>query len=182
MKAPDIADKLRIVWLGSNYPLPGEYNMDNDIPSMNYVLEQDVEFELVTVRYAVNPGEPTGTSSVLVPYSELYEKMPGMGPKAIAPVTGRQGSEFTTFGDYSVNLFKHSEGWGGHGRSLFDLAAVAIVKNPRWGESYMIPAPVFKDGRWVEQPWNERKITVWQNFNRDEIIDDMFKTLRKAGR
>ena len=35
--APDIKDRVRIVWLGSNYPEPGEYNQINDIPSLNYI-------------------------------------------------------------------------------------------------------------------------------------------------
>ena len=38
-KAPDIASKVRVVWLGSNYPEPGEYNQENDEPSLNYILE-----------------------------------------------------------------------------------------------------------------------------------------------
>jgi purine nucleosidase len=50
MKEPAIAEKVRIVWLGSNYPEPGEHNQDWDIESMNYILDVDVPFEMVTVR------------------------------------------------------------------------------------------------------------------------------------
>ena len=32
-KNPAIASKIRIVWLGTNYPEPGEYNFENDIPA-----------------------------------------------------------------------------------------------------------------------------------------------------
>ena len=51
-KDPSIASKVRIVWLGSNYPAPGEYNQDNDIPSLNYILDVNVDFEIALVRYA----------------------------------------------------------------------------------------------------------------------------------
>ncbi len=59
-KEPAIADRVRVVWLGSNYPEPGEYNLDNDTVSMNYVLGTSVPFEIVTVRY----GKPSGTAAV----------------------------------------------------------------------------------------------------------------------
>ena len=54
-KDPSIAKKVRIVWLGSNYPAPGEYNQDNDPEALRYVLSTDVPFEMVlgAVRHAV---------------------------------------------------------------------------------------------------------------------------------
>src|SRR5258706_6634907 len=55
-KEPSIANTIRLVWLGSNYPEPGEYNMDNDTPSVNYVLGTNVEFEMGTIRYGKQNG------------------------------------------------------------------------------------------------------------------------------
>ncbi len=99
---PAIADRVRVVWLGANYPDPGEYNLDNDIPSMAYVLESGVPFEMVTVRY----GTSTGTAAVAVTQAEVNEKMPGLGPLAEEAVIGRHGGSFTNFGDYSVESFQ----------------------------------------------------------------------------
>lgn len=62
-KEPSIASTIRLVWLGSNYPEPGEYNQDNDTASVNYVLGTKVEFEIVTVRY----GSPTVRMSFDLP-------------------------------------------------------------------------------------------------------------------
>ena len=50
------------MWLGSNYPAPGEYNQDNDPESLRYVLSTDVPFEMVLVRY----GMPSGTDAIRV--------------------------------------------------------------------------------------------------------------------
>ena len=50
-KDPSFAERTKIVWLGSNYPKPGEYNQDNDTIAMNYVLNSNIPFEMVTVRY-----------------------------------------------------------------------------------------------------------------------------------
>lgn len=173
-KEPAIINHIRIVWLGSNYPEPGEYNQDSDIPSMNYVLSTNAPFEMVTVRY----GDPSGTAAIVISQSQINERMPGKGPRIEQPITGRHGGTYATFGDYSVSLFEHIHyDDEAKNRALFDLAAVAIVKNPDWAQARLHPCPVFTDGAWVEQPQNERKITVWENFDRQSIIDDLFRTL-----
>lgn len=170
-KEPSIAEKVRVVWLGSNYPESGEYNQDNDTASMNYVLKTDVPFEMVTVRY----GKTTGSGAVMVSQEEIFEKMTGLGPQIEQAVIGRHGGSFTNFGDYSISLFEHIEYHGEDKiRSLFDMAAVAIVKDPSWATTQEIPSPVYIDNVWVEQPNNPRKILVWENFNRDEIITDFY--------
>lgn len=175
-KEPRIAENVHIVWLGSNYPKPGEHNQDWDIPAMNYILDMDVPFDMVTVRY----GEPSGTSAVMVAKSTVLRHMPGAGPEISEPVTGRHGGEFNTWGDYAVELYVkyQSHMWGDpQGRALFDMAAVAILKNSDWAESYIHPAPIFKDGQWVERPNNPRKITIWEWFDIYAIPADFFYTM-----
>lgn len=173
-KAPEIADHVRIVWLGSNYPEPGEYNQDSDIPAMNYVLTTEAPFEMVTVRY----GDSSGTDAIKITQKEINERMPRKGPEITDPISGRHGGTYRTFGDYSVSLFEHIDYYNdARERALFDLAAVAIVKNPAWAASRMHACPVFREGAWVEQPGNERKITIWENFNSQAIINDLFATL-----
>lgn len=90
----------------------------------------------------------------------------------------RQKEAFTTFGDYSVNLFKHITYSGNPpARALFDMAAVAIVENPSWADTQEIPAPILKNNLWVERPDNLRKIKVWENFKRDQNINDFYQTM-----
>jgi len=174
MKEPSISPNLRVVWLGSNYPKPGEYNQDNDTSSMNYVLQTDVLFEMVTVRY----GEPSGTDAIRITQAQIDSIMPGKGPQLSNPVTGRHGGRFYNFGDYSVSLFKYIDYYGDPpSRALFDLAAVAIIKNPEWAEASPIPSPILKNNTWVEQPDNPRKIIVWENFDKERIIADLIFTL-----
>ena len=173
-KDPGFAKRTKIVWLGSNYPEPGEYNQVNDTVAMNYVLNTDIPFEMVTVRY----GQPSGTDAVSVTQTEINEKMPGLGVVAEQPITGRHGGEFNTFGDYSVNLFEYIDYHGDPpSRPLFDMVAVALLKNQKWGKAREIPAPVFIDDQWVERPQNERKILVWENFDRDGLIEDFFEVM-----
>ncbi len=174
MKAPDIKDNVRIVWLGSNYPAPGEYNQGNDEPSLNYILDFDVPFEIALVRY----GKPSGTDAVRATLDEIKTIMPGKGPKAAEPVVGRHGESFSNFGDYAVNLFSNIKLHGNPpSRALFDMAAVAIVKNPDWAKTKTIPAPILVDGKWKERPDNKRKVIIWEHFNKKKIMDDFYKSM-----
>jgi len=176
-KEPAIVSKIKVVWLGANYPGPGEYNLDNDTTSVNPVIESGVEFEMVTVRY----GEPSGTAAVKVTREEVAANLKGKGPKGNTEVTGRHGGTFTCFGDYSANLFEHAEMHGTPpSRALFDMAAVAVVKNPQWAEKKEIPAPKLQGVGWIEQPNNKKKIAIWENFNRDSIVNDLFVLIEKA--
>lgn len=173
-KDPGLADKIHLVWLGSNYPDPGEYNLVSDSASMNYVLNTNIEFELVTVRY----GTPTGTAAVQLSKADALRKLPGLGPKNTAPVTGRHGGQFTNLGDYLANLFEHIHyDQGGQFRALFDMAAVAIVKNPSWAESITVPAPIMINDKFVDRPNNPHTVKVWQNFKKDSIMNDFFHSL-----
>lgn len=174
LKEPSIASKVRIVWLGSNYPEPGEYNQENDEGALQYLLDANVPFEIALVRY----GTPTGTDHVRVTRDEIHARMPGKGPLVRVIVAGRHGGKFSTFGDYSVNLFDHIELSGDPpSRALYDMAAVAIVKNPAWAHARKIPAPKLENGKWVERPDNKRTITLWENFDRDAILKDFFATM-----
>jgi len=175
-KAPEISENVRIVWLGSNYPEPGEYNQDNDTAALNYVLDTEVDFEIVTVRY----GKPSGTDAVRVTPAEVQERLAGKGIQVSEPVTGRHGGTFTNFGDYAVSLFENIDLHGDPpSRALFDMVAVAILKNPDWGETRAIPAPKLVDGEWVERPDNPRTITLWENFDAEAILEDFYETMEQ---
>lgn len=174
-KDPSIANKIRLVWLGSNYPEPGEYNLVNDIPSMNYVLQTDVPFEIVPTHY----GKPHGTDAVRMSQEEALRIMPGLGPQSSLPVYGRHGGSYTNFGDYSASLFENVECHGDPpSRALFDMAAVAIVKNPGWATLSTIEAPVMVDKKWEQVSGSDRTVLLWENFDKEAIIEDFLGTLR----
>jgi purine nucleosidase len=173
-KDPSIGPKIRILWLGSNYPDPGEYNQKNDEPALQYVLDADVPFEIALVRY----GKPSGTDAVRVTREQIRARMAGKGPRVGEAVVGRHGGEFRTFGDYSIDLFEHIKLDGTPpSRALYDMAAVAIVKNASWATAKRIPAPRLVNGKWIERPDNRRTITIWENFAREAILSDFYRVM-----
>jgi hypothetical protein len=106
--------------------------------------------------------------------------MSGKGPRVKVPVVGRNGGSFTTFGDYSVDLFEHINLDGDPpSRALYDMAAVAIVKNPAWAHAVRIPAPRLVDKAWVAKPGNARTITIWERFDREAITKDFYSSMER---
>ena len=173
-KRPDIVDKVKLVWLGSNYPKPGEYNLEADPESLNFVLDCAVEFELAVVRY----GAQSGTSAVRVTLEDVAARLRGQGPTTQSPITGRHGGNFTHFGDYSINLLSNVDlYYDPPSRALYDMAATAILKNPDWAEARTIPAPTLENGIWRERPDNSRKVVIRENFNHKIIVNDFYRTI-----
>lgn len=176
-KNPEISNHIRLVWLGSNYPDPGEYNLENDIPAMNYLLKDAIPFEMVTVRY----GKPNGTDAVKITKAKAAKHIKGYGPTISKPVTGRHGNEFNRFGDYAMDLYHHIDYYGDPpSRSLFDMAAVAIVKNPTWAASKVLEGLQMTDEKWTQTGLNSREIILWENFDKEAILNDFYETLKKA--
>lgn len=173
-KEPTIKDRIRVVWLGSNFPDPGEYNLENDPESVDPVIRSGVEFEIALVAY----DRLDGTTAVTVPIAEIERRMPGLGPHIETAVEGRNGGYYYCFGDYAVNLWQNMELYGDQKvRSLFDLAAVAIVKNPAWCENELIRGYTLVEGIWTESSDTSCKFLLHKNFKRDSIISDLYSSL-----
>jgi hypothetical protein len=177
LKEPQIAKKVRVVWLGANYPEPGEYNLDNDTTSVNPVIESGAPFEMVTVRY----GKPSGSDAVRITPDQVDKNLKGKGPVSEYTIIGRHGGEFNNFGDYSSDLFAHIDLHGNPpSRAMFDMVALAVIKNENWGQKTEIPAPKLVGRDWKDQPDNSTKMIVWENFDGQAIVGDLFNLMEKA--
>lgn len=168
-KDPSIASEIRIVWLGSNFPDPGEYNLENDPSAVNPVIESEARFEIAVVRYS----RSSGTAAVQTFQPEIHERMPGLGPEVSEPVIGRHGGTHTTFGDYSVALFDHVDQ---HARALYDVAAVAVVKNPDWAVRETVGPYRLENEEWIRQERGD-DLVIWELFYTSKILEDFFATL-----
>ena len=169
-KDPEIAKKIKLIWLGSNFPKKGEYNLINDPGSLKPIIQnQNLEFEIVTVRY----GEKTGSDYVKVNVDEIKEFMNNFKRKIKVPIEGRHGGEFYSFGQYSLNLFIN---YGYKERPLFDLCALSIIKNPSFAEKKVIEKVDFDGTNWNFNGLKNRKIVFWENFSKELILEDFFNS------
>ena len=178
-KEPAIIDKVKVVWMGTNYPDPGEYNMINDLSAVNPVIESKVPLEIIPARY----GKPTASDAVKVTPGEIMEKMKDRGPRAQSAIIGRNGGTFRHFGNYSINLFQNIELYGDPpARAMFAMVALAVLKNPDWGVASRISAPLLQGEGWKQRIGNRHTIIIWDRFNRDEIINDFFQQMNRASK
>jgi inosine-uridine nucleoside N-ribohydrolase len=167
-KDPGIVPLVKVVWLGSAYPDVGSYNMGNDPEAVNPVLASGVEFAVCTER------SDTGTAAVLASQAQIHNTMPGLGPKIFPPVPGRSGGVFSCFGDYSVDLFDHvTEDL----RPLYDVCALAILKNPAWATPVTVSGFRAKGSGWEEtgEPFS---FTLWKDWDRQGVLEDFFASMK----
>ncbi len=166
-KDPSIIPKVKVVWLGSNWPGPGEYNMDNDTSAVNPVIESGVEMWICTVA--------GGTAKVKTTRKEITNRLSGQG-NLVEPVEGRHGGSFDRLGDYLVNLWENVKE---ESRSLYDMAAVATVKNPGWAEDTVIHGPRLINGEWTSDVQARDSVIFFRNYNVDAVMNDFWKTMKK---
>lgn len=173
-KAPDIAPNVRVAWLGSNYPNPGGYNLVNDIPAVNAIIESGVDF---TIAIEGSSEGMRGTYEVGLKRYEVAERVAGKGMR-VEPVEGRNGGTFTCVGDYLLDLYdKLSDKHDNFYRSLYDVACIATTLHPEWAESCEIPAPIIEGNKWKQRPSNTHTIRLLYNFDDASIIGDFVKHL-----
>ena len=65
-------------------------------------------------------------------------------------------------------------------RSLYDMAAVAIVKNPTWGEVKTLRGIRMVEEKWTVDKSSQREILLWENFGREAILQDFYTALDKS--
>jgi len=170
---PSLKDRAKLIWLGTNYPDPGEYNLENDTSCLNFVLHSGIETDIVLVAY----GRKDGTDAVKVPIAEVKEKIPGLGPVISDSIEGRNGGYFNNFGDYALNLWENIELFGpDKSRSLFDLAALVILKKPDYAEKKSIKTPYWKSGGWVTPDTTNSYSKLVINFEADSILNEFYSS------
>jgi len=108
-----------------------ELNILNGLSAVGYI-EDDIP---ALVEETLPQHRVTKLSPKEATPDEIGQKMAGIGPKS-EPVVGWHGNSFTSFGDYSIDLFENAQMHGNPpSRSLFEMVAVAILKELSWGES-----------------------------------------------
>ena len=166
-KDPSIIPKVKVYWMGTQIPYSNpEYNQGNDIAAAQAVIATDVELWLFPADGA--------TGDVGASKKDIYKNMPAKGPYVDPPVQGRDGGYYHYFGDYSVHLFESvNDDW----RSLYDMAAVATVKNPEWAKSYTVTgAHLNDDGAWFYQA-DIREITYFREYDLDAVMNDFWESM-----
>ncbi len=155
--APDIADRIVVVWLGGNpvwWHRASEFNLDQDPAASRVIL--DCLAPLVRVP-CVNVTEHLRTS-----LWELQEHLDQTAP----------------LGSYLLSVFRdYYADHRARSKEIWDIGPVAWLVDPGWTSSTIVHSPVVTDaGSWAWHPDRPLAREIW-TFDRDPVFGDLFDRL-----
>ena len=155
---PEIVKKIVVVWLGGhnlNWPHAREFNLVQDVPSAQVVLDSGVPFVIVPC-YGV-------TSHLLTTLAELREFIGGS----------------SAVGDYLCQIFKeYRPDSFGASSVIWDISTIAWLINDEWVPSDLVHSPLLTDQVTWSVDRSRHLLRVANFVHRDPIFRDMFGKIR----
>ncbi len=159
--APDIINKIEVIWLGGHSFLQeknDEYNFVQDIEGVNAVLSSGA---YTTVIPCKNVASHLATTICEL---DLYLKK-----------EGEIGQYLTDLFKYTVRRFSESENTLiGASYILWDLSAVAYLLDKQWFDVSVVNVLGFNDDMTYNLSKNGNKIQFVNYLDRDKILRDFF--------
>lgn len=160
MMDPSIKDNMAVIWLGGNQiegDNLGEFNLVQDYTAGQILLNSGVPLLLCPAWCIV---------SVLTTNIELTRDL--FGHNKICDYLG--GITEQTWRDAGEN-----PGWV---RTIWDIAAPAIIECPECAELEIIPTPIFTDQRVYAFDSTRHKMMYLRSINREKVYDATWKILK----
>ncbi len=75
------------------------------------------------------------------------------------------------------NIINHIDDPNFDGLEAVDLI-IEKANVGEWADRVVIPAPQFANTKWIDQPENQRKVIIWENFDTELIMQDFYNTMK----
>lgn len=161
LHAPEIVNKIDIIWLGGNSflsELNNEFNFRQDVDAVRIVFNSGVELAVIPCRNV--------TSNLSTTIFELEHYLLGLGE----------------IGKYLCEVFKNCKkayrkapsDTIGESKTLWDISAVAYFLNKDWFKSTQISCPEILDNTSYKHTTGKNAVTFINDLNRHEIYKDFF--------
>lgn len=157
LKAPDIIDRIVVVWLGGHaleWPDTREFNLRQDIGGAQVLFDSGVPVVLVPCMGVVSHLLST------VPEIERYVEPRGEIGRFLAQ----------RFKEYSDD----HQGWS---KEIWDMAPVAWLLDPSWCESVLVPTPILTDHATWSVDRTRHSMRYVYRIHRDPILKDFIDKL-----
>lgn len=160
-KAPEIINKIKVVWLGGNTFLTkdnSEFNFRQDIPAVQKVFDSKVELVVIPCRNVASNLSTT-----------IYE-------------LGHYLNKDTKLNKYLCDIFikckksfmKEPKDEIGSSKTLWDLSAIAYEINADWFKSELISCPIVLDNGLYRQTIDRHNVIFVNDLYRNKIYQDFF--------
>jgi inosine-uridine nucleoside N-ribohydrolase len=160
LMAPQIVNRIVVVWLGGNLSSWHETNVFNvyqDVLASQVVLDSGVP--LVHV-----PCHPV-TSALLTTQSELERFVKGRG----------------AVGDYLYDIFSaYYDDHFARSKELWDMGPIAWLVNPEWVETTLVHSPILTGQLTWSHDSGRHLIREARRVDRDAILGDLFAKLEQS--
>ncbi|MGN6099927.1 MAG: nucleoside hydrolase [Devosia sp.] len=161
LKAPDIADKIVVVWLGGSaleWPNQREFNLKQDVGGGQVLFDSGAPVVNVPCMGVVSHLHST------VPEIERYVEPYGEIGKFLA----MRFKEYAEDGDYM--------GWS---KEIWDMAPVGWLLDDDWAPSVLVPTPILTDNTTYSIDRSRHAMRYVTYIRRDPILRDFFAKLRR---
>lgn len=158
---PEIIKKICVVWLGGHafgWPDTREFNLYQDIPAVNVVLDSGCPLILVPCNGVA--------SHLLATPAELRQFIGGKNAMCDALIR--------LFSEYAQDHL----GWA---KEIWDVGPIGMMVNPAFANATLAPCPrVSPDGYWVHDP-RRHLISVVYRLRRNAMFRDMYGKFAAMG-
>ena len=157
LKAPDIIDRIVVVWLGGhvfNWPNAREFNLAQDIGGAQVLFDSGAPVVLVPCMGVASHLHST------VPEIERYVQPHGNIGAFLAK----------RFKEYNIE----HKGWS---KEIWDMTAVAWAINSEWTPSYLVASPIITDNATWSFDHSRHHIRCVYQIYRDKIMQNFFRNL-----
>ena len=160
-KAPEIIEKIKVIWLGGNSFLSknnNEFNFRQDIKSVQIVFDSKVDLVVIPCRNVA--------ANLTTTIYELEHYL----------------SKDTELNKYLISIFKKCKKAFikneideiGSSKTLWDLSAIAYIINEDWFEKEMVSSPIVLDNGVYKKTIDRHTITFVNDLYRNKIYQDFF--------
>lgn len=154
-KEPKIKNRIKIVWLGTNFLFMknDDFNFRQDVEAIKYVLKSKVDITII-------PTHPV-SYSLMISEHELKYRIKNKNKLC----------------DYFCEIFTKDYGTTLTRRPIWDISVIAYVINEYWFNTFKISTPKITKNNFFKLTKLRKKITFVQNLNSTKIYDDLFKKI-----
>jgi len=158
LAAPDIIERIVVVWLGGHpwyWHTTSEFNLKQDIPASQTVFD-------------------SGVPLVQIPCKNVAEHLRTTLPEMAEYVKGRGD-----IGDYLYSIFEgFSTDHYAYSKVMWDISTVAYINNPAWVPTELRPSPILLESvTWGPSDPSRHLIRQAYDVNRDAVFGDLFGML-----
>jgi len=160
-KAPEIINKIKIVWLGGNTFLTkdnSEFNFRQDIPAVQKVFDSKIELVVIPCRNVAS-----NLSTTIYELEHYLNKDTELN-KYLCDI----------FIKCKKSFMKKPRDEIGSSKTLWDLSAIAYEINADWFKSELISCPIVLDNGLYEETEDRHNIIFVNDLYRNKIYQDFF--------